>query len=89
MHLGQAGPDTADVEALRLQVSELQQKVEALQDENRDLKSKVSLSYFGLKINCLIGITGPTLFLPPDPKYFYFFVCKKIFIIVLRYDACT
>merc|ERR1740128_252329 len=41
MHLGQAGPDTADVEALRLQVSELQQKVEALQDENRELKSKV------------------------------------------------
>ncbi|XP_072019153.1 c-Myc-binding protein-like [Amphiura filiformis] len=41
MHLGQAGPDTADVEALRLQVSELQQKVEQLQDENKELKSKV------------------------------------------------
>ena len=36
-----AGPETADVEALRLQVSELQQKVEQLQDENKELRSKV------------------------------------------------
>merc|ERR1712002_78005 len=41
LHLGTAGPDTADVEALRLQVSELQQKVEQLQDENRELKAKI------------------------------------------------
>jgi len=40
-HMGTSGPDTADVEALRLQVSELQQKVEQLQDENRDLKTKI------------------------------------------------
>ena len=40
-HLNVAGPETADVEALRLQVSELQQKVEQLQDENKELKSKV------------------------------------------------
>ncbi|XP_033635134.1 c-Myc-binding protein-like [Asterias rubens] len=40
-HLNVAGPETADVEALRLQVSELQQKVEQLQDENKELKSKL------------------------------------------------
>ncbi|XP_071499256.1 c-Myc-binding protein-like [Diadema setosum] len=40
-HMGTAGPDTADVEALRLQVSELQQKVEQLQDENKELRAKI------------------------------------------------
>ncbi|XP_030851053.1 c-Myc-binding protein isoform X1 [Strongylocentrotus purpuratus] len=42
-HMGQGGPDTADVESLRLQVSELMQKVERLQDENRELKAKVQM----------------------------------------------
>ncbi|XP_071819491.1 c-Myc-binding protein-like [Apostichopus japonicus] len=40
-HLSNTNPDTADVEALRLQVSELQQKVEQLQDENKELRSKI------------------------------------------------
>lgn len=40
-HLGASGPDTADVEALKLEVTELRQKVEQLQDQNNELKSKL------------------------------------------------
>ncbi|XP_041351981.1 c-Myc-binding protein-like [Gigantopelta aegis] len=40
-HLGAAGPDTADVEALKLEVTELRQKVEQLTEENNDLKIKM------------------------------------------------
>ena len=40
-HLGASGPETADVEALKLEVSELRQKVEQLQETNTDLKQKV------------------------------------------------
>merc|ERR1712154_85715 len=40
-HLGASGPDTADVEALKLEVTELRQKCEQLQEENNDLKAKV------------------------------------------------
>ena len=57
MHLGQAGPDTADVEALRLQVSELQQKVEQLQDENKELKGKVMTMSESLQKFCTKTIT--------------------------------
>jgi regulator of replication initiation timing len=39
-HLG-AGPETADVEALRLEVTELKQKLEQLTEENNELKAKV------------------------------------------------
>ncbi|KAL8606038.1 hypothetical protein ACOMHN_040036 [Nucella lapillus] len=40
-HLGAAGPDTADVEALKLEVTELRQKCEQLQEENNELRAKV------------------------------------------------
>ena len=40
-HLGASGPETADVEALKLEVSELRQKVEQLQETNTELKTKV------------------------------------------------
>ena len=41
-HLGASGPDTADVEALKLEVTELRQKCEQLQEQNNELKTKVS-----------------------------------------------
>ncbi|WAR06855.1 MYCBP-like protein [Mya arenaria] len=40
-HLGASGPDTADVEALKLEVTELRQKVETLQDQNSEYKAKL------------------------------------------------
>ncbi|KAI0210302.1 c-Myc-binding protein [Lamellibrachia satsuma] len=41
-HIGATGPDTADVEALKLEVTELRQKLEQLTEENQDLKQKVA-----------------------------------------------
>jgi len=40
-HLGSSGPETADVEALKLEVTDLRQKVEKLSEENAELKQKV------------------------------------------------
>lgn len=40
-HLGASGPETADVEALKLEVTELRQKVEQLTEENQELKAKL------------------------------------------------
>ena len=40
-HLGSTGPETADVEALKLEVTDLRQKVEKLNEENTELKQKV------------------------------------------------
>ncbi|KAL5011136.1 hypothetical protein ScPMuIL_013441 [Solemya velum] len=40
-HLGASGPDTADVETLKLENSELKQKVEMLTEELNDVKSKL------------------------------------------------
>lgn len=40
-HIGATGPDTADVEALKLEVTELRQKLEQLTEENQDLKQKL------------------------------------------------
>ncbi|XP_048768411.2 c-Myc-binding protein-like [Ostrea edulis] len=40
-HLGASGPETADVEALKLEVTELRQKVEQLTEENREMKAKI------------------------------------------------
>ncbi|KAK6170768.1 c-Myc-binding protein [Patella vulgata] len=40
-HLGATSPETADVEALKLEVTELRQKNEQLQEEVNDLKAKV------------------------------------------------
>lgn len=39
-HLCVAGPETADVETLRLELAELKQKYEALQEEFKEYKSK-------------------------------------------------
>ncbi|XP_069789748.1 C-Myc-binding protein [Narcine bancroftii] len=41
-HLGTAGPEAADVEILRLEVTELRQKYEALLEENKALKAKLA-----------------------------------------------
>lgn len=41
VHLGANGPESADVEALKLQVSELKTKVESLEEENTELKQKL------------------------------------------------
>ena len=41
-HLNGSGPDSADVEALKVDVVELKAKVAQLTDENEDLKSRVS-----------------------------------------------
>jgi len=41
-HLGANGPENADVEALKLEVTELRQKVEALSEENTELKQKLA-----------------------------------------------
>ncbi|KAK3593828.1 hypothetical protein CHS0354_011430 [Potamilus streckersoni] len=40
-HLGAAGPETADVEALKLEVSELRQKMAVLQEQNDELRAKL------------------------------------------------
>ena len=42
-HIGSGGPESADVEALKLEVSELKQKVEQLSEENHELKQKVTM----------------------------------------------
>jgi len=41
-HIGASGPENADVEALKLEVTELRQKNEQLSDENSELKQKLS-----------------------------------------------
>jgi uncharacterized coiled-coil protein SlyX len=41
-HLGATPPETADVEALKLEVTELRQKLEKLAEENAELKQKLS-----------------------------------------------
>jgi len=41
-HLGVDAPQTADVEALKLEVTELRQQVEKLTEENTDLKQKLT-----------------------------------------------
>nr|CAB3264101.1 C-Myc-binding protein [Phallusia mammillata] len=40
-HLSGAGPETADVEALKVELAELKAKVSQLSDENEDLRSKL------------------------------------------------
>ena len=47
--MGASGPDTADVEALKLEVSELRQKCEQLQEENNELRAKVCFHAFTVK----------------------------------------
>merc|ERR1712154_344003 len=40
-HLNVSGPEAADVETLKLEVTELRQKNEQLQEENAELKTKI------------------------------------------------
>jgi len=40
-HLNVSGPEAADVESLKLEVTELRQKCEQLQEENQELKAKI------------------------------------------------
>jgi len=40
-HLGASGPETVDVETLKLEVTELRQKTEQLQEQNTELKNKL------------------------------------------------
>merc|ERR1711944_201267 len=41
MNLGANGPEAADIEALKLKVTELRQKTEQLTEENTELKQKL------------------------------------------------
>lgn len=41
-HIGSSGPETADVEALKLEVVDLRAKLEKMNEENTDLKQKVN-----------------------------------------------
>jgi hypothetical protein len=41
-HLGASGPESPDVEALKLEVTELRQKNEQLLEENADLKQRLT-----------------------------------------------
>jgi len=41
MNLGANGPEAADIEALKLEVTELRQKTEQLTEENAELKQKL------------------------------------------------
>lgn len=41
-HIGASGPENADVEALKLEVTELRQKNESLTEENSELKQKLA-----------------------------------------------
>ena len=41
--IGATGPENADVEALKLEVTKLRQKIEETQDENAELKQKACL----------------------------------------------
>ena len=54
-HLGSSGPETADVEALKLEVTDLRQKVEKLSEENAELKQKVcDLMFASFADTCLL-----------------------------------
>ncbi|PAA59209.1 hypothetical protein BOX15_Mlig017412g2 [Macrostomum lignano] len=40
-HLGTAGPDAPDVEAMKVEITELRTRVEQLEAENQELREKV------------------------------------------------
>ncbi|KAM7373543.1 hypothetical protein PAMP_008385 [Pampus punctatissimus] len=41
LHLGAGGPEPADAEALRMELSDLQQKCNLLMEENKELRNRV------------------------------------------------
>ena len=49
-HLGADGPDTGDVESLKLEVTELRQKCEQLTEENAELKAKVKATKLSIHL---------------------------------------
>ena len=53
-HLHGGPPETADIESLKNEVSDLRQKVELLTAENADLKQRVSLHKM---VDCLMAVT--------------------------------
>lgn len=49
LHLGAAGPEPADAEALRMELADLQQKCNLLMEENKELRNRVrerKISFF-------------------------------------------
>jgi len=58
-HIGADGPDTADVEQLKLEVTELRQKCEQLSEENAELKQKVcNLAYVYLSVHSIVKVNN-------------------------------
>ncbi|XP_072304200.1 C-Myc-binding protein [Eucyclogobius newberryi] len=41
LHLGAAGPEPADTEALKMELSDLQQKCNMLMEENKELRNRL------------------------------------------------
>ncbi|KAI3358819.1 hypothetical protein L3Q82_015212 [Scortum barcoo] len=41
LHLGAAGPEPADAEALRMELADLQQKCNLLMEENKELRNRL------------------------------------------------
>ncbi|XP_051247281.1 c-Myc-binding protein-like [Dicentrarchus labrax] len=41
LHLGAAGPEPADVETLRMELADLQQKCNLLMEENKELRNRL------------------------------------------------
>ncbi|XP_042362905.1 c-Myc-binding protein-like isoform X1 [Plectropomus leopardus] len=41
LHLGAAGPEPADAEALRMELADLQQKYNLLMEENKELRNRL------------------------------------------------
>jgi len=48
-HLHGGPPETADIESLRNEVSDLRQKVDQLTAENSELKQRVSTGYLSIE----------------------------------------
>ena len=82
--LGAGGPEAADVEAMKSELTELQQKVEKLNEENSDLKRKVGLVLFADEINdiCIISIILEYFAFHEFPNFFAFSnlrICHSVF----------
>uniref|UniRef100_A0A8C7WBD8 Uncharacterized protein n=1 Tax=Oncorhynchus mykiss TaxID=8022 RepID=A0A8C7WBD8_ONCMY len=58
-HLGGAGAEPGDTEALRLELTELQQKWDLLMEENKDLRNRV-------RENLIFFLNSRLCFLDPD-----------------------
>lgn len=82
-HLGASGPESADVEALKLEVAELRQKVEQLSEENGDLKAKVDVDRKCLwPKRCCCYFAAKRIFNPMFQQISF----KHLFSFVLNYS---